>query len=703
MKNCKLLLLPLCFLVLAGCVNKGSGLKAPELKLNEERNGLTWAPVSGATSYSINVNDEDAVVVQEPGYAFEELVGAYSVKIAAKAGDKTSEAAEFNYSTLYTILGDLSIDDNVISWASFGGAGLQYTIDGGEQIAVEGNSIIASRPGVYTVTALGGFVEEGHKFYVDAPAGGAVHERTILVQQAASAGVVLECGDEDTDTDLQEKYEAKKYDNAKGWIDTTATLVLDSDNHFGTGNCVRANIWHHGAWFRWTNSLNVDGRIESLHFLLRGSTATRFALSFDITEDFVIAGLNLKGVYATYMVQPAPTVWTEYTISTDDPNWTVNYNGTSYPFATVQSLLSGLGYNVQSVGDFFPNFGSYSIKAMGEYLDGGPTTRVWFEDLSLGIAPVETNVEQKFDVAAGQFAFQSNQINAGVFTYNPEGQSKVEFRQNNNLVEIPVTTSISQPEKSMTITSTEAGLDFVAKIVSNDGGRSFTLDNVTGTAAAYMQGMKVERCQVLYDFEQFTATGTGLDNNHTDESTFSGLRKEFFSDFYDGGTGGRIQSRVGGSGWSLMGSSDYLDLSTSIAHSGSKSMRLKYNKGNQMRFLTYGLSVEGGAAYEEGTYLSMWVRASSTRDNTIKLKAFYINFVQPSTQDRCTEVEVTVPHDENHGWVEVKVPLSSGKSYYGFAILPMKNSGETSGDGQYFYVDNIAIYSSISPFVNAAE
>ena len=699
MKNCKLLVLPLCFLVLAGCGTKKTGkLDTPVLQLNEERNGLTWASVPGATSYSVNVNDEGAVTVQEPGYEFETIAGAYNVKVVAKANGKASEAAEYNYSTLFTILGDLSVNENVITWASFGGVGLEYFVDDGEPIAVVGNSITASTPGLYTVRALSGFVDESHKYYIDAPNNVSVHERSILVQGAASSGIMLECGDEETDTDLQEKYIAKKYDNNSGWINTTATLVLDSDNQFGTGNCVRANIWHHGAWFKWTNSLSVDGKIESLHFLLKGSSATRFALSFDVTTDLVISGLNLKGVYATYMVQPAPTIWTEYTISTSDPNWTVNYAGTSYPFATVQSMLSSLGYNIESVGDFFPNFGSYSIKAFGEYEDGGPTTRLWFDDVSLGVEPVETKIEQQFDVAAGQYAFKSNQINAGVFKYNPGGQSKVEFRQDNNLVEIPVTTAVSKADHSLTITSTATGLDFVAKLTSDNGGKSFTLVNVTGTAAAYMQGMVAEKCQVLYDFEEFTSTGVGNDQNHTDPTAWSGLRKEFYSDFYNNGSG----STVGGSGWSMMASTDYLELSTSVAHTGSKSMRLKYNKDNQMRFLTYGLATEGGEPYVEGTYLSMWVRANSERDNVIKLKAFYINYVTPSTQTSCTEVEVTVPHDTNNGWVEVKVQLSSSKSYYGFAILPMKNNGAATETEKYFYVDDIAVYSGISPFVNAA-
>lgn len=707
MKKSKLCFLPVSFLLLSACIacepNKANSgkLATPELELNAEKNGLTWAAVPGAASYSISVNDEEAVTVQETNYDFEVDAGAYDVKVVAKASNSknNSDPASFSYSTLYTTLGQITYSEGVITWANYLGAGLEYQVDDGQVVAVQGSSISATQSGIYTVRALPGYDEVNNKYYVHHD--GSIDQRAILVQATQANGVVLEDGEEESNTDLQEKYVAQKYDNTNGWVDTLATVVLDEDNPFSTGKCVKANIWHHGAWFKWTRELNCEGRIESVKFFVKGAAATRFALSFDITDDVVVGPINLKGVYATYMVQPAPQNWTEYTVSTNDANWTINYNGTSYPFATVQSMLASLGYNIQSVGDFFPYFGSYSIKAFGEYQDGGPVTAVWFDQIELGVEPTQTIIDEKFQVAAGQFAFKSSQINAGLFEYNPDGQSVVKFNQGGSPVEIPVTVVVGSSDKSMTITSTATGLDFVAKLVSNDAGKTFTLSAVSGTAAPYMQGMQCDRCQILNSFEQYSATGQGLDNNHTDATQRTGLRADFFSDFYDGGTAGRVQSIIGGAGWSLMGSTDYLDLATSVAHTGSKSVRLKYNSGNQMRFLSYNLADGSGAAYEKGSYLSMWVRANSERDNVIKFKAFYINQVTPSTQSSCDEVEVTVPHDASHGWVEVKVPLKATRTYYGYAILPMKNNGAASGDGQYFYVDNVAIYSSISPFANA--
>ena len=120
-----------------------------------------------------------------------------------------------------------------------------------------------------------------------------------------------------------------------------------------------------------------------------------------------------------------------------------------------------------------------------------------------------------------------------------------------------------------------------------------------------------------------------------------------------------------------------------------------------MRFLTYNLYNGSGSAYEKGSYLSMWVRTSTQRDNSIKIKAYYTDTVTPSKQNDCTDVQIMVEATEEHEWVEVRLPLVPSKTYYGFAILPMKQNGPAGSDGQFFYVDDISIVNTVNPYYNA--
>ena len=129
MKTQKLFLVPLCFLLLSACGPKsadtspssGGGdtsdtspssqdpekLNAPALSLNTDKNGLTWAAVEGAVSYSISVNEGEATSVTTPGYAFEEVAGLYAVSVVAVASDTSlnSDPAQYSYTTAYTALG----------------------------------------------------------------------------------------------------------------------------------------------------------------------------------------------------------------------------------------------------------------------------------------------------------------------------------------------------------------------------------------------------------------------------------------------------------------------------------------------------------------------------------------------------------------------------------------------------------------------
>ena len=708
MEKSKLYLFPVSFLLLLGCVGcpdktgNNAKLATPTIALNAEKTGVTWNAIEGAVSYSISVNDEAAQTVKTTSYDFELEAGEYDLKVVANASNKAnnSDAANFSYSTLYASVGNLTLNNGIITWSSFVGLGLEYTVDDGAPVAIVGNSITASQSGVYTIRALPGYDEAANKYYIEKTS--VLNKKAILVQQTQEAGVVLEDGEEDSNTDLQEKYEVKKYDNDQGWIDTTVAALLCEDNPFSTGKCIEAPIYYHGTWWKWTSDLEgVTGRIESLHFFLKANSGMRFAISFEITDDFYVSGMNLKNVYATYILQPAPQKWTEYTISTNDADWKVSYNGTLYPFAQVQGLLAMAGYTVQSIGDFFPYFGSYSIKAFGEYQSGGPTCRLWFDDIRLGVQPTQTIVDTKMAILGGQYAFKTNQISGGLFRYNPSGISKIEFCQGPNKEIIPVDVVVAADNHSMTITSDKNGFDVVATLNTEDGD-TFTLGSATGSLAPFLTGLVADRCQALFDFEGYDSTGTGFDNNNSNpDSTFTGLRKDFYSDFYDDGSHGFAQSPVGGNGWSLMGSNDYLNLSNEYAHTGAKSMRLKYNKDAQMRFMTYNLFTGSGSAYEKGAYLSMWIRTSTQRDNDIKVKAFYIDTVTPADQNKCTETQVMVEATEEHEWVEVRLPLLSSKTYYGFAILPMKNNGAASGDGQYFYVDDIAIVNTVNPYHNA--
>ncbi|MFA5762905.1 MAG: hypothetical protein WC931_04945, partial [Bacilli bacterium] len=103
------------------------------------------------------------------------------------------------------------------------------------------------------------------------------------------------------------------------------------------------------------------------------------------------------------------------------------------------------------------------------------------------------------------------------------------------------------------ITVTATGLTYVG--VLSDNGHSITYMSATGAYAAYLSGLDLQAVYNLEDYESFSATGLGIRSDATGKYGHTGLRAAYYSDYYSGNTG----SPLGGTGWSLMGSSDYLD------------------------------------------------------------------------------------------------------------------------------------------------
>ena len=719
MEKSKLYLLPLCFLVLTACQpNKDNGgdnppvkeekLSTPVLTVNNEGTGLTWAAVEGAVSYSISVNEAEAVSVNAPGYDFAEEAGEYAVKVVAVASDAklNSEQASFDYSTAYTALGAVAFDEDTgrITWTGFLGAGLKYSINGGEEVAVEGDYIEVETGGLYDITAVGGFVANGNKYYVDSDT--SVNVQHIIASPKMAEAMVLEDGSEDSNADLQAKYDALYYGNS-GWQATAnAVATLDRNNDgISPNRCFRAMVFCNGGWFKWMakEAFVCEGSVDSLSFYAKAAAPAQASLylRWEVTEDIMIGGLNFKGVYVTYKLDKVPSGWHKYTVGMTDANWEIVYNNQKLDFATVKGILAQVGYNVNSLGEFFQYFGNFAILAKCASTGNGPKGYVYVDEIKLGAGEFE--VENK-NYEVHEWAFKSTAVTNGFFRYCKDNPSVNLLKVRVSSTTIKMDPTVTEENGKLHVVVNSASYNLDARFsVGTDG--KLTLDEgATGNVAQYLTSFESDLCYVIDDFESYSATGVGLDSAHKDETQYSGLRSKWYSDYYSGnGATDPNKSVVGGTGWSMMGSSDYLDLNKTAGycHFSSQSMRLKYNASNQMRFITWDLTQAPTPRLPKATYLSIWVRACDSRVNQIKIKAFSNEQITGANQadtSKYTELVQDIAADANHGWVEVKVTLNSEKNYYGFVLQPMKNGSGTGDDGKYFYVDDICLYNTISPF-----
>lgn len=220
-------------------------------------------------------------------------------------------------------------------------------------------------------------------------------------------------------------------------------------------------------------------------------------------------------------------------------------------------------------------------------------------------------------------------------------------------------------------------------------------DEVGGAAANQVAQVSLNRVYNVEDFESYSATGQGYTNSDTKYQT-SGLRAKIYADYYTGSDTGEI----GGSGWPIMTSTDNTTLLNTKGH-GSKGGAFKFSNGTSMRYIAmnelYGVKQSIG----KGNVLSFWARGAYTNTNfntnhssntPMKFYAYYATPLTPSNQ---TTVRETFDFTVQAGatWQHFEMPLTEGRTYYGFGFYAQQSSGST----QYVPIDDIQIYTA-SPY-----
>ena len=208
--------------------------------------------------------------------------------------------------------------------------------------------------------------------------------------------------------------------------------------------------------------------------------------------------------------------------------------------------------------------------------------------------------------------------------------------------------------------------------------------SATGNAADFLVNVNMTTVDVLDNAETYTSSGQMYYQSNTDKDNRSGARGAYFCDYYSGGSG----SPVGGSGWSLMGGSgDQLSLESSaeLVHSGAHSLKLKRNKSNTMRYMTWGLMDGTAEGHTGASYFIYFAKNPNNVALTIKTSVYYQAKVEPSTQQsNRAYLEAQIP--ANSDWTAVVIPLDPAKTYYGAAFTPATVSG--GGNADFFYIDD---------------
>ena len=685
-----IVLLTASLLVFSSCGGDSNKFKMSEITADDL--GLHWEAVDGAEKYSVVVNDETAVEVTTPSYKFSTITGDYVVKVTAIAanGDK-STTASFSYEAKYTSLASANAENGVITWGEYVGKCIEIKGQSDESFTpVQGSSYTVTRSDLYLVRAASGYND--HVYYIANPST-SQSQKGILVSVPATDTYVLEDGSAEDSTTLQENYNIKKYVQGSGWVDTGASIILDSSNKgISEGHCVKLSYWHYSQWFKFTKQISLDKRYDTFSFKVKGGVATYTSLSFEIVDHLIVGGMDLAGVFISYQINPVEAQWVNYTVSLDDSNWLVDFNGKKQPFDDLKPLLNSAGYTINSLADMMPFFKQFSLRANATSDKDGTNAYMWFDDVTLSNTGASTTVNKPV-VLGETYAIESDAF-AGNATFDEDNKATLNLtmKQGGAEVSLPVTYEIISG--GIRMVSTVENYDFDATFTTTTNGNSFELGSVSGSGSAALANFKASKYMMFDDFESYENTGVGYDSNNSDPTARTELRGNYFCDFFSSNTQ-YIESPVGGSNWRLMGSTNYLNLKKDGSGIGeSQCGEFKYNGGSAMRYINYGMS-DGTAEPFSGKYFSFFVKGSVDHDIVLKIRVFKINQIGPTTATSNTD-SVLAPDEtveQNSDWHEVRVELNPNISYYGFSI-----TAQTGGSATFFYIDNINVYGEISPW-----
>lgn len=248
---------------------------------------------------------------------------------------------------------------------------------------------------------------------------------------------------------------------------------------------------------------------------------------------------------------------------------------------------------------------------------------------------------------------------------------------------------------SFTSPSALNGLTY--NFTSDNQSHSLTFVSKSGTGSANAPQINLYRVYKFEDFESYSSGGNGWDNSSgATKYTATGLKGDYVCEYVNSSAS---SGPIGGQGWSLMGSNDYIVYNANKGHNNSKTLALKGNN-NQMRFFQasgyYGIPTVIGKGnklsfWSKGAYSNSSLTTESAYCSNIKVYAFYTQKVGASTLTQRTEKDFVIA--SSNEWQEYTMDLDPNKTYYSIGFYD-KNKDSAA---RYLALDDFSIYTE-SPY-----
>lgn len=644
-------------------------LSSPVISLNVDNTGLVWSEVPHASGYELKVNDGDYAAATS--YLFSDTVGSYDISVIAVGDGENfvdSEPAVWEYETKTVALNDIVRNGAEASWSGdFLSSEICFSADGefedAEFALSQTTTYSATTTGKLAVRAIGGYDVDLDVNYVGEPV-----VKYVNIVFAASQNRVLFDGDEE---DLADLFTIKYYDYGSGSevVSTSARVSAVAANVEEHGNALDFYYQVGGTYYKYITNLEkpVDA-YQSISLYAKGDGISEMIIQFS------------GALYISYSLGVISSNWNYYNIPFSSTGWKVNGTATTLTDAVA---AVGSAYGIQSVNEavnILPTMTIICKTSAATY----NFTDVFADEITLvyneGMENYSiVNLAEKY----------TGQNGAGVaMKIVKTGETTANISSLNLEANLSLDVNVSKDGENIILGSLDEGASLSYVAAASKGGDKLTFVSASGTYAAHFQNVTFNRNFMVDDFEAYSSTGAGYDKNNL-TGPRSGLRASYFSDYYAGsGT-----SPISGSGWDLMGSTDYLNLNTAPAnaHSGDKSGEVKI--GNAMRHTSFGLYDGTAIAWPTANTFSFWLKSPAAVDCKVFVRLFSVSKVTASNFSNTTPTEIT--YLAGSDWTQYTVAMDVSKTYYGVSFTFEKPSNYVTYRP---FLDDIELYTTTNPW-----
>ncbi|MFA7031958.1 MAG: hypothetical protein WC201_00060 [Bacilli bacterium] len=679
-----LIMLSIFFLALTACDGKQNPdgpdgpvnpidytIDTPILRLNSSRDGLVWDEVENADGYMLSLNG--GAYSEAENYSFASINGHYQISVYAKAaiGYDDSEAVSYTYDVRSLSYGEISrsgVDYSLYAWEQdFISCDTEFSSTGvhNEEAFASNTSLTfhAETSGQLAIRMYGGFNEADHIYYPEISQTSYIN----IAMNSVEARSVLN----GSETDLIDYFDIRYFNGSSEVMTANVNVTRESIDVEGLSEAINFRF-NDGNYYKFMTDISSPiSRYESISFYAKGNGKTNMAVQF-VSSEF----------YVSYNLGVLSTNWSYINLPFDDDGWKVN--GTS---STLKEVVEKQGsqYGIMDVSEvvsFLPTLAIVYKSVNGNPLWTSTNCYVAQINLAKNINPVNRQIFDLENIYSGKSSDNTN-VRLDKTDETTISLSTLNLASNTSLdMEVEKTT-----EGYTFISASDYGASLTMVMRASRSGELLSFVSASGTMSTHYNGLSFETISVIDDFESYASTGIGYDKNNTNKEARSELRGEYLSEYYVAGS----KSELLNDEWSLMGSTDYINLINSDAHSGTNAMRVK-NSSNAMRHTTWGVFSGEAEPWKAASHFSFFMKNTSTTPVLLYFRLFTSKKVDNSVFNGTTKVQINVSASSD--WTQYIIDIDNSKTYYGYTMTVEKVSGSTI----YPLMDDIALFGDVNPW-----